>query len=183
MLTKTLITAKDFETICHQFEPCELVRGEVLKLSPGGMPHSRISSTITYLLAHWARGRRCGRVYTNEAGLITESDPDTVRGADVAYFSYQRLPKAAEPQGFSRTPPELVVEVLGKGQGWREFVEKAGEYPRMGVDRVWIVDGDSHRVHVFRPDAEPVILDESATLTDDAILPGFSCRVSEFFEE
>lgn len=183
MPTKTLISAEEFETICHEFEPCELVHGEVVQLSPGGMPHSRITSTITYLLAHWSRGRRCGRVYTNEAGLITETDPDTVRGADVAYFSYERLPKSAEPHGFSRTPPELVVEIIGRGQGWREMVEKAGEYLRMGVDRVWIVDGDAHRVHVFRPDGEPTVLEENQLLTDETILPGFSCRVSDFFEE
>ena len=57
-----------------------------------------------------------------------------------AYFSYRRLPRVKEPQGFARTPPELAVEVVGKGQGWPKMLEKAGEYFAMGVDCVWIVD-------------------------------------------
>ncbi len=183
MTTRTLISAVEFEASCGQYGPCELVRGEVLTLSPGGYGHSRFTFRIAYLLGRWVDESQLGRVLTNEAGLITETDPDTVRGADVAYFSFGRLPRGAEPQGFIAVPPNLVVEVVGKGQGWREMVEKAGEYLRMGVDRVWVVDPESRRVHVFRADAEPVILSEADRLADAGVLPGFGCSVSELFQD
>jgi len=181
MVVKTLLTARQFERICAELGPCELEHGQVTFLSPGGLPHSNVSANITVLLGMWARRTRLGRVFTNEAGLITESDPDTVRGVDLAYYSYRRLPKGREPQGFSIVPPELAVEVVGKGQGWRKMVEKAGEYLRMGVDRVWVVDPRTQRVHVFKADDEPTIVSERQTLSDRAILPGFRCRVREFF--
>ncbi len=183
MSTRTLMKAEEFESICDQFGPCELVRGEVMRLSPGGYLHSRVSVKIAFVLEKWASETNLGRVIGNEAGIVVESEPDTVRGAEAAYFSYQRLPKGAEPVGFCTTPPELVVEVIGKGQGWREMVEKAGEYLRFGVDRVWVVDPKSRRVHILRGDVEPSVVSEGQTLADETILPGFYCTVDEFFED
>jgi Uma2 family endonuclease len=182
MYAKTHMTIAEFEQVAARLGPCELVRGEVVKLAPAGFPRSRITVNVAARLDAWARRTRRGRVVAAEMGLVPEAKRGTVRGADVAYFSYRRLPRGAEPEGFARVPPELAVEVVGKGQGWREIVEKAGEYLRMGVERVWVIHPKSRRLHVLRPDDEPSILNEKALLTDRAILPGFRCRVREFFQ-
>jgi Uma2 family endonuclease len=182
MIVHANISAKRFERLAPELGPCELVRGEVVPMSPGGFEHSQISGSVAGLLGGWARKTRSGRILTNEAGLITERGPDTVRGADVAYYSYRRLPRGREPTGFVDVPPELVVEIVGKGQGWRAMMEKAAEYLRMGVDRVWVIDPRKRSLHVFRPDAPPEKLDTKRRLKDADILPKFSCRVSEFFE-
>lgn len=176
------MTVAEFEKTAPRLGPCELVRGEVVYLSPGGLPHSSVSGTIAVLLGLWAKTTRRGRVLTNEAGMVTAQNPGTVRGADVAFISYKRLPRGPLPDGFSRVPPELVVEVVGKGQGWDVMVEKAGEYLAMGVVRVWVVDVVKQHVHVFRPDSEPVVYGPKATLTDAAVLPGFRMRVRAIFE-
>lgn len=183
MIAKSRTTATEFEAQCSRLGPCELVRGEVLPLSPGGMKHSRITQNVAFLLEEWARRTGLGTVVTGEAGFIVESDPDTVRGADVAYISYGRLPRGRLPDGFGTVPPELVVEIVGKGQSWRHMVEKAGEYMKMGVDRVWVIDPRTREMHVFKPDGGPAALDEGQDVTDDDILPGFSCRVTDFFAE
>jgi len=183
MATNTLITADEFEVTSARLGPCELVRGEVMPLSPGGYEHSRISIKVAFALERWAVDSGLGRVIGNEAGLIVESSPDTIRGADVAYLSYQRLPKGAEPTGFFKTPPELVVVILGKGQNWRDMVEKAGEYLSMGVDRGWVMNPETRRVHVFRSDAEPAILGDDNLLADESILPGFSCSINSLFTD
>jgi len=181
MVVKTRMTLAEFEEVAESLGPCELVRGEVVFLSPAGVPHSLITTNVAMLLETWARRTRRGRTLTGEPGLVTEEKPGTVRGADVAYFSYRRLPRRRQPQGFARVPAELVVEVVGKGRGWREVMEKAGEYLRMGVDRVWIVDPKTRRLHIFRPDGEPQVLAERDVVADPAILPGFRCRVRDFF--
>ncbi|MBI4581515.1 MAG: Uma2 family endonuclease [Planctomycetes bacterium] len=183
MSTQTLMTAREFETLAGRLGPCELVRGEVITLSPGGLAHNRVVSNAFGLLRDWARQSGHGRAFTNETGLIVDRRPDTVRGADVVYYSYQRLPRNSGPEGFSDIPPELVVEVVGKGQGWREMVEKAGEYLRMGVDRVWVIDPSSRRVHVFRPDVEPLVLGPGSTVTDQDVLPDFHAKTDDLFTD
>jgi Uma2 family endonuclease len=116
-----------------------------------------------------------------DSGLIVGREPDTVRGAEVVYFSYERLPREITPTSFTTVPPDLVAEIVGHRQGWREAAVKTDEYLAMGVYRVWIVDAKAHRVHVCRAGAEPVVLDPRDTLSDEDILPGFTCRVDELF--
>lgn len=183
MIAKSHTTATEFESLCGRMGPCELVRGEVIPLSPGGIRHSHITFNVAFLLGVWSRKTKLGMVVTGEAGLIVETDPDTVRGADVAYISYNRLPRGQVPEGFGSVPPELVVEIVGKGQSWRDMVEKAGEYLKMGVDRVWVIDPSTKRLHVFTPDGGPATLAENDAVTDEAVLPGFSCKVADFFAE
>ncbi len=177
------MTAEQFELRYSDVPYCELERGEVVRLMAGGWEHSRISYRIARLLGDWAEQSLRGRVLTNEAGLITERDPDTVRGVDVAYFSYERIPVGHEPDGFATVAPEPAVEVVGKRQGWGKIVEKAGEYLRMGVERVSIVNPATRTVHVFRPDADPERFGESNTLSDPVLLPGFACAVRSFFND
>jgi Uma2 family endonuclease len=181
--TRTLMTATEFEAVAERLGPCELVRGEVVRLSPATLAQGLVTTNVAGLLWEWARRTRLGRVYAGETGLVVEIDPDTVRGADVVYYSYARLPKGEQPRGFGRTPPNLIVEVVGIGHGWRETLEKVGEYLGMGVDRVWVVDSGAQSVHIFRPDAEPMVLGTSDVLADDAVLPGFSCRVNDVFAD
>src|SRR5205814_2673999 len=123
-----------------------------------------------------------GRVYVNELGLVTRRNPDSVRGADAAYISYKRLPESQEPEGFCPVPPELVVEVIGKGQGWKKLTEKASEYLQIGVDRVWVLDHKPRTLHIFRTGAEPFKLNGPDIVRDEQILPGFSCTVAELSE-
>jgi Uma2 family endonuclease len=138
---------------------------------------------VAFLLGNWAREHGLGRVLTGEAGLITGRDPDTVRGVDVLYFSYDRVPKGREPESFAETAPNLAVEIVGKGQGWKKMTEKAAEYLRLGADRAWIIDPRKRTLHVFRPDEPPHEYTEADVIRDDAALPGFSCKVADIFED
>ncbi len=179
--TTTRLTADEFVTQFAEVAFCELERGQVVRLTVGASRHSAICFKVAYVIGKWAEAAGAGRVLINETGLITSRDPDTVRGLDVAYYSFQRVPRGQEPEPFAEVPPNLAVEVLGKVQGWKKMTEKVGEYLRIGADRAWIVDPNHRTLHVFSPDAPPQAYAESDTLTDDAVLPGFSCRVADFF--
>ena len=183
MASLVSISAKEFERLADELGPCELVRGEVVKMSPGGFEHSRLTLRFAFLLELWASQQKCGRVLTNEMGVIVEHDPDTVRGADVAYYSYDRLPKSTTVDGFLDIPPTLIVEIVGKGSGWNELLEKVGEYLQMGVDLVWVLDPSSRRLHAFRKDTEPEVLEASDQISDEPCLPNFNLNISDLFDD
>lgn len=176
------MTVARFERVAPQLGPCELVRGAVVSREFATVRHATLAANVTFTLHRWERRRRKGRVFCSSLGIVTAERPGTVRGADVAYISYKRLPRGPVPEGFSRIPPELVVEVVGKGQGWDVMVEKAGEYLAMGVDRVWVVDLAKQTVHVFRPDGEPLKYGAKSTLTDADVLLGFRVRMRSLFD-
>jgi len=182
MIVARKMSVAKFERVSASLGTCELDRGQVAPLSASGFRHNRSAMNLAFLLETWARKRRCGRVVTNEIGIVTERKPGTVRGADVAYISYVRMPRDQEPRGFLRVPPELVIEVVGERQSWKRVVTKAGEYFKLGVDRVWVIDPDKRRVFAYRADAEPLIWDGKARVADAQILPGFQCKLGDIFD-
>lgn len=182
MRTSTLLRAEEFERIAHVLGPCELVKGEIIPMSPGGIRHSEVTVRACFLLESHNRAHRLGRVLSGEAGIIVARKPDTVRGADVAFISYQRLPKDATVKGFLQHPPELIIEVLSDDVSWGEMEEKIAEYHRAGVDLVWVLDPRTVTLRAYPRDAAPVLFRDTETVSADPHVPGFTCQVAEFFD-
>ena len=124
MRTAALLTAEDFALVAPVLGPCELIRGEIVPMSPGGIRHSKVTLRAAFLIETHNQTRRLGHVLTGEAGVVVGRRPDTVRGADVAFISFARLPKGPLPEGFLQQPPELVVEVPGSESSWAKMDEK-----------------------------------------------------------
>jgi Uma2 family endonuclease len=160
----------------------ELVRGEVVTMPPPGVRHGLVQTNVACLIQPYVRANKLGRV-TVESGVITEEDPDTVRGPDVAYWGVEALPPGPAPIGYSDVPADLVVEVLSPSDSRRRVALKVAEYLASGSRLVWVVDPEDRNVTVYRQAAEGRILWEDATITGEDVLPGFACRVAEFFVE
>ena len=162
--------------------PCELVNGEIIPMSPGGLRHSKVTARACFLLEVHNQAHRLGHVLAGEAGFIVRREPDTVRGADVAFISYRRLPKDTQVTGFLDVPAELIIEVLSDDTSWAEMEKKIGEYHAAGVDLVWVLDPRTLTLQISARGASPVLLREADMASADPHMPGFSCRVAEFFE-
>jgi Uma2 family endonuclease len=139
--------------------------------------------TVGSIIREFVRKRKLGRVVGNESGVITERQPDTVRGPDVAYFSYERVPPGRLPRrGYLDVAPELAVEVKSVFDRWSEINEKIAEYLKAGVLVVCVVDPDTDSVHAHYPDQAPRIFKSDEELVLPAVLPDFRVTVREFFE-
>lgn len=183
MRTSALVSAEDFERIAEVLGPSELVKGEIVPMSPGGVRHSRVTGNAYSVLDAYCRSRDIGRVLTGEAGVIVARRPDTVRGADVAYISYARLPKGPLPKGFLQQPPELVIEVLSDDTSWEKVEEKVADYHGAGVDLVWVLDPHTLALRVYERGRTPILLRDTDTVSADRLFPGFACQVAAFFQD
>jgi len=99
-------------------ERADLVRGVLVVHEPPGFRHGEISVRLTIALGTYVDSRHLGRVVAGDAGFKLQSDPDTVRGADIAFASWERLPEKS-PVGFPPLGPDLVVEVLSPERSTR----------------------------------------------------------------
>jgi Uma2 family endonuclease len=160
---------------------CELVDGEIKRMSPTGWKHGGVESNLTERLNAFARENDLGRVLTGEVGIYTGRDPDTVRGADVLVISHERL-KDASPEGYLDVAPELIVEIMSPTNKWEEVRRKIEEYFGIGVERVWIVEPANRAVQVYRSRDAVRTLSEDDTLEGDGILDGFAIAVRALFE-
>ena len=114
--------------------------------------------------------------------MITECDPDTVRGADVAFYSYARIPKGPLPGNYGPEVPELIVEVRSPSDRWPKILAKVAEYLNAGVTTVIVLDDESRTAILFFSDRPTLTLKSDEELRIPEILPGFAVAVSRFFE-
>src|SRR4051794_542671 len=94
------ITAEDFFELPPSLGPLELLRGELVKVNVPGFRHGNICRRIAGALDRYLEQHDIGDFTTNDSGIITERGPDSVRGPDIAYFSYQRLPQDQDPEHY-----------------------------------------------------------------------------------
>lgn len=175
-----LITARQFAAMAPDV-PSELVRGEIIEMPRPGIRHGVVCNNVSIPISLWARAGNRGLVAINDAGVLTERNPDTVRGPDVLFVGRGRWPHDHAPDGFLEVAPDLAVEVLSQYDVWKELLVKISEYFDAGVREVWVVDPELKTVQVFRPDAPPRTLRAPEIIESADVMPDFSCTVAEFF--
>src|SRR5262249_24620258 len=119
-------------------------------------------------------------IRSNDAGVVLERDPDTVRGPDVALYEDARSFEELDP-AYGEVPPRLAVEVLSPNDRADQVIHKITDYLRNGVELVWLIDPEARTVTVYRPDKGPRVFHENEALTGEEVLRGFRCRVADFF--
>lgn len=158
----------------------ELVRGEVIELPPPIKIHGRVCANVAFVLETYVRRRRNGYITTNDAGVILEREPDTVRGPDVALYEDASRFAELHPK-YGEVPPRLAVEVLSPNDKARQVMNKITDYLTSGVALVWLIDPEDRTVTVYRRDRGPARIEEKGELVAEDILPGLSCPVAELF--
>ena len=183
-----LMTAEEFSKWVERPENAdrhfELEHGKVIEMPPPKPLHGYIANRIARLLDKHAEACGIGFVLSNDSGVIVERDPDSVRGPDVCYF-VESFGDASEVEDFLRSyatvPPVIAVEVVSPTDRINKVAGKVDGYLAFGVKQVWVVDPEEKDVAVHRPRQSMMLLEGDAELMGGDDLPGFSCRVSDFF--
>ncbi len=160
---------------------CELVDG-VLVEKVMGFDESIYTRLLAGALLKYLERHDLGKLV--DADGMVRLFPGLVRIADVAFISWKRFPKKTRKRGEIPTvAPDLVVEVLSKGNTRREMKRKLDEYFRAGVLMVWYVDPKRRTVTVFTDRGHSILLEEDDQLEGGDILPGFTISIKDWFAE
>lgn len=176
------ITAAEFFEMPDQ-GPCELVRGRIVPMNQPGWRHGRIGMRIGFLVETYLQTHDIGRISGLDTGIVTERDPDTVRGADVCYLSYARLAVDQDPEDYPEVPPEIIWEVRSPTDRQGRMLTKIGEYLNAGVLAVCVVDPQRRCLVTYRPDSPEETLGIGDVWREPMILPGFEMPVAEVFRQ
>jgi Uma2 family endonuclease len=160
---------------------CELVDGvlveKVMGFDESILPLLLGASLIDYLKTH-------------DLGKVVGADgmmrlfPGLVRIPDVAFISWQRFPRGKRRRAaIPSVAPDLVVEVLSKGNTPKEMRRKLDEYFRAGVRLVWYADPKRRTVRVYTGPNRSVLLRDDQKLGGGDVLPGFSLSIRAWFDE
>ena len=181
-LTEKLLTAEEFGRLAptddgsHQ----ELERGVIVVSPPPKGPHGFSCSAVNGAIWSYLQDHPIGHVFGNDTGVVTETNPDTVRGPDVSYWSFERLPIIPEDD-YIRVAPDLAVEVLSPSNRPGEVMRKLREYLAIGTRIVWVLSPADRSVTIYRTAEEGRVLHSGSILTGEDVLPDFSIPVAKLF--
>jgi Uma2 family endonuclease len=159
----------------------ELIDGQPVEKHMGG-ESSFVGLEIAYHIRHFLASHPLGRVFGSDGGYrCFPRRPKLVRKPDVSFVRLSRLPDQRIPRGDILIPPDLAVEVVSPNDLYNEVDVKVSEYLDVGVPLVWVVNPEARTAYVYRPDGSARRLRETEEIDGGDVLPGFRCRVADFF--
>jgi Uma2 family endonuclease len=157
----------------------ELVDGTLVEKAMGWQ-ESFLAGILLQWLNNYLDQKRLG-VATGPDGM-TRLFGDTVRGPDVAFVTWERLPDGRLPrEPVPDLVPNFVIEVLSSGNTYAEMSRKRREYFHAGVELLWMVDHRSRTVTVFNSALDFTVFREGQMLDGGTVLPGWQVDVSDLF--
>jgi Uma2 family endonuclease len=158
----------------------ELVDGALVELEVPGLHHEEVVAAIVQWLRSWARTAGAGTVLAS-GYKVRISDRRGVR-PDVQLIRRERLP-SADPEGFRRGAPDLVVEVVSPSSRRYDRVVKLRWYAEIRVPEYWIVDPEDRTLErlVLGKDGRYVIADslEGNAVFEPPSCPGLSIPMTD----
>lgn len=168
----------------HSGDYVEFINGQVVELPMPQNKHGKICFNIAFHLGQHIVAQDLGHITINDSFVRVSSpgDPTRVRGADICYFSYARVPKGPFPEGLLDVSPELIFEVMSPSDLWTEVFAKVEEYLASGVLAVVVLNSDKRTASVCRPGVNQQDFATADTLTLPDVLPGFAVPVARLFD-
>lgn len=163
----------------------ELVNGDLVERQMG-WESELLGSNLQVLLGWFCQQADLGWVNGSSAGYrcfgeIDPDDPDRIRKPDVSFIATNRIPKNTRLKGHCPIVPDLVVEVVSPNDLYEEVEGKVGEYLRVGVKLVWVVNPNSQTIRIHRADGTVHDVGLKDELSGEDVVPGFRCAVQDVF--
>ena len=166
-----------------------LIRGQLREKRDTDMTkrnrfHSLVMVRVGQVLANWLdqQPEPRGAVLCGEADVRLRQEPDTTVGVDVVYVSAAVYARQTDDTTVIDGVPVLIVEILSPNDTVEEVKEKVDDYRAAGVPLVWVIDPYDRTVKVYRPGAEPELVNARQELFAEPHLPGFRVPAARLFE-
>lgn len=182
MVTALKLTIDQLEALPDDNNRYELIDGELLVSKAPGIPHQRPLGRLFYWLSEYLIHNPIGEVIFGP-GIVFDDYNGVI--PDMVFVSAEREDIITE-RGLIDAP-DLIIEVVSPGEknSERDRQLKRQLYSRRGVLEYWVVDPQLRTIEIYRLKENVLVLIAtlrgSAVLTS-ALLPRFSCAVSEIFD-
>ncbi len=175
-------TEADLLALADDERHYELVRGDLLMMSPASPVQGRYAERLSRALGQYVEDHDLGEVYTAEPGFELAAEPEkTVRAPDVAFVRKERIPPADQQAGFWPLAPDLAVEVISPSETAASVQAKVQDYLAAGTQLIWLVYPDSTIVVEYQPPAQIRQYSRADTLDGGTVIPGFQYALARLF--
>jgi Uma2 family endonuclease len=173
------------------FELCQLNRdwrieytaqGELIVMPPAGGETSNRNAELTFQVQAWTRRDQTGVAFDSSGGFKLPNG--ATRSPDAAWVRRSRLAGLTREQKQKFLPlcPDFAIELRSPTDNLQAALDKMQEYLDNGAQLGWFLDPLTRRVHVYRPQRPPEILEAPGTVSADPLLPGFVLDLRKIWE-
>ena len=178
------VTPEQFERLCRKHRDLRLEltsTGELIVMSGTGFETGLRNANLTYQLVNWARKDATG--VCPDSSTIFALPNGARRSPDASWVKREKCERLTlrERKGFAPICPDFVVELRSETDRLSQLCRKMEEYIENGAAMGWLIDPLTRRVHIYRPDQKPFILENPETVSGDPLLPGFKLETAELW--
>jgi len=178
-------TDDEFFEFCRQNQGLQIeqtAQGEWVIMPPTGFETGSRNNEVSRQLGNWARQDDTGVAVDSSTGFVLPNGAK--RSPDASWVLRSRLAALTPEQKRKFLPlcPDFVVELRPPSDSLADTQDKMAEYRGNGARLGWLVDAAERRVHVYRPDAAPDVLDALLSVSGDPELAGFVLDLARVWE-
>jgi Uma2 family endonuclease len=171
------LTDEQFEELCYDNPDYSIemtAAGEIIFMPPTGTESGWRNSSLNRQVGNWSDENGTGLVFDSHTMFTLSSGAK--RMPDVAWLPRERYfaMTLKERQGFAHIAPDFVIELRSPTDSLPDLQAKMVEYIECGVRLGWLIDPQTKRVHIYRPNQEPEILDDPEAVSGEGVLPGLA---------
>ena len=176
-------TAEEFDSFIELPENAErlweFIAGEIVEV-PSNPYVSKIAAKIIILLGIYLMQHKLGHLTGEAGGYMVAGER---YAPDVAFVSYEKQPSLVK-EGYNPNPPDLAVEVISSDSSTErdKLRIKITNYLSVGTI-VWVVKPEDKLIEVHEAGKKVRIFREKDTVSGGELLPEFSMKVADVFEE
>ena len=172
------LTDEQFLALCEQFPDATLEYtedGEVIVMPPTDPLNSARVARVVHRLSTWAEQAGRGVVCGPDGGFRLPTRAR--RSPDAAWF--EGYPSTG--QRFPVIAPQFVVEVRSPDDPIARLRDKMQRYIAAGVLLAWLIDPFERTVAIYRPQREPELLGNPASVAGEGPVEGFVLNLDGIF--
>ena len=170
------LTDEQFFLLCQHNRELRFERtakGEILIMPQTGGETGNRNADLTFQLQAWSRQNNLGKAFDSSTGFKLPNGAN--RSPDASWVKRDRWFALTPEQRKKFLPlcPDFVVELRSPSDSLKETQEKMQEYIDNGARLGWLIDPQTRRVEIYRPNQDVEILENPATVPGEDVLPGF----------
>jgi Uma2 family endonuclease len=170
------LTDDQFYKLCRNNPDLKFERnaqGELIIMPPTGGETGRRNTNLIIDVGNWNRQTQLGQVFDSSTCFKLANGAD--RSPDLSWIRQERwdVLTLEQKEKFPPICPDFVIELMSPSDTLKTVQAKMQEYIDNGLRLGWLLNRKDEQAEIYRPAQDVETLQSPASLSGEAILPGF----------